>query len=112
LRRRSTMSVKINHVEHDLYAERIFVGLDAAFPGIAVAPKTYREIARERIIETVYQSIGGSPWSPEFEDALQAFFAKFDAAVDGVSMVAEVLNKRVEGPGESTMMGWRQEVRA
>jgi hypothetical protein len=67
--------------------------------------KTYRELVRERISETVHQSIGGSPWSDEVEDGLDEFFARFDAAVDGVSVIAEILDRRVNEPAPPRKRG-------
>jgi hypothetical protein len=54
---------------------------------------TYRDVAWQGMIEAVYQSIGGSPWTDEFEEALCRFHVKFDSAIDSVSKVAEVFNK-------------------
>jgi hypothetical protein len=56
---------------------------------------TFRNLAESQLINTIYQSIGGSPWTDEFEDALANFMAKFNSAIDAVPVVAEVFDKRL-----------------
>lgn len=62
--------------------------------------KTYRELVREdiraQVTEAVYACIGGSPWTDDVEDGLKDLFARFDAALDGVGVIAEILDKRFE----------------
>jgi hypothetical protein len=60
---------------------------------IPISTNTHRDLAWKRLVDVIYQSIGGSPWTDEFEDALTIFKQKFDAAIDAVPDVAEVFDK-------------------
>jgi hypothetical protein len=57
--------------------------------------RTHRDLYKEALGDVMYKSIGGSPWTDEVEDAIIAFEAKLDAAIDGVPIIAEILDKPV-----------------
>jgi hypothetical protein len=79
-----------------------------------ISNNTYRELAEKRLVDTIYQSIGGSPWTCEFEEGLADFLANFNAAIDTVPEVAEVFDKAltrdVSGyDGIDTTASWESE---
>jgi hypothetical protein len=62
-----------------------------------VRTNTHRDLARERLVDVIYRSIGGSPWTDEFEEGLETFFARLNWAIDSVPDVAEVFDKPLTG---------------
>jgi hypothetical protein len=68
---------------------------------------THRDVAKERLIQTIYESIGGGPWTDDFEEALADFLAKFNSAIDAVPYVAEVFDKPLSQPNHTDVdLSW------
>jgi hypothetical protein len=62
-------------------------------PPMQWGAKTYRDVAKDRLVQTICESIGGSPWIDEVEEGLKIFFAKFDTAIEANPFVAEIFNR-------------------
>jgi hypothetical protein len=56
---------------------------------------THRDLFKEALGDVMYKSIGGSPWTYDVEDAIVAFKAKLDEAIEAVPIIAEILDKPV-----------------
>ena len=52
--------------------------------------------------------IGGSPWSEEVEDGLKDLFARFEAALDSVGVIAEILDKPYEAVSAAPARNFRR----
>ena len=57
--------------------------------------KTYRDLLKKLLIETIHEAVGGSPWVDWFGNDVDSFVTKVMAAVDATPSVAEELNKPV-----------------
>jgi hypothetical protein len=55
--------------------------------------KTFRSLAWSRLFKTIYQAVGGGPWSEELEAEVEAFYLKFNAAVAASADVADLLDR-------------------
>jgi hypothetical protein len=58
-----------------------------------ISTNTYRDLVERRLIDAIAESVGGSPWDDEFEEAIDAFIAKFRFAIASVPDVAKILEK-------------------
>jgi hypothetical protein len=57
--------------------------------------KTYREGLHTKIIDALYEAIGGSPWADEVEIALPEILRKVHEAVDASPLMAELFDAPV-----------------
>ena len=56
---------------------------------------SYREVLRDKILDTAHEAIGGSPWDDETEAALQELLGKVDAAVSENPALAKVFDAQI-----------------
>lgn len=63
------------------------------------APK-YRDLAWDRLLEIIHQAAGGPPREEAIEAALTQFRSKFNAAIDGVPAIAELLDRSEQAAQE------------
>jgi hypothetical protein len=54
---------------------------------------TYREQAKDGIVQAIYNSIGGTPWINEVEIALAKLFAIMDQHIGSDPVLREILDK-------------------
>jgi hypothetical protein len=60
--------------------------------------ETYRTGLHAKIVDALYEAIGGSPWADEVEIACAELLRKVDEAVDSIPLMAELFDAPLRHP--------------
>lgn len=62
--------------------------------------ETWKVVLQDRVLVTLGEAVGGSPWSGQTEDAVKALLTAIDTAIEGNDVLKDVFNASLKIPAD------------